>query len=158
MRINHINVVTADMAKSLDFYVGLLGMRVTFEVDLTGEWIDTVAGLVGVSARCVFVQPDGGGGRIELLEYRLPLGANPEANRLANTRGLRHIAIEVDHLDDWYQRIKEAGVYTFSAPVAVPFRIVDGIQKRLFYLHDPDGTIVELCEHLTRKEIDHDPR
>ena len=107
--INHLNIVVADMERSLAFYVGLLGMRMTFETDLTGDWIDTVTGLAGVSARCVFCQPSGGGCRLELLEYRLPPGADPADNRLANTRGLRHLAIEVDDLDAAYERLTGSG-------------------------------------------------
>jgi catechol 2,3-dioxygenase-like lactoylglutathione lyase family enzyme len=43
MHVNHVNVVVADMERSLAFYVGLLGMRVTFETHLTGDWIDEVS-------------------------------------------------------------------------------------------------------------------
>jgi glyoxylase I family protein len=134
MHVNHVNVVVADMERSLAFYVGLLGMRVTFETHLTGDWIDEVVGLTGVSARCVFCQPEGGG------------------NALANTHGLRHVALEVDDLNAWYAKLTAAGVEAVSPPVTVPFRIVDGIQKRLCYLRDPDGVIIELCEHLSVKE------
>lgn len=146
--VNHLNIVVADMERSLAFYVGLLGMRPTFEVNLTGDWIDAVAGLTGVSARCVFVQPKGGGARFELLQYVAPPGEDPAANRLANTGGLRHVALEVEGLDAWHARLRDAGVEFLSPPVTVPFSIVDGIRKRLCYCRDPDGVIVELCEHL----------
>jgi glyoxylase I family protein len=147
MHVNHLNIVVADMERSLAFYVGLLGMRVTFETELVGDWISEVVGLSGAVARCVFCQPEGGGARLELLEYRRPAGVAFPENRLANTLGLRHFALEVDDLDAWYTRLTAAGVEAVSAPVTVPFRIVDGIQKRLCYLRDPDGVIVELCEH-----------
>src|SRR5215468_4734456 len=103
MRVNHLNIVVADMERSLAFYVGLLGMRITFETDLAGEWIDTVTGLSGVSARCIFCQPSGGGARFELLEYRLPPGVLFPENALAHTQGLRHVALEVNDLDETYQ-------------------------------------------------------
>jgi catechol 2,3-dioxygenase-like lactoylglutathione lyase family enzyme len=147
MRVNHLNIVVKDMERSLAFYVGLLGMRVTFETELVGEWIDRVVGLPGVHARCVFVQPDGGGCRLELLQYSLPAGAECPANSIANTPGLRHFALDVDHLDATFQRLTAVGVTALSPPVTVPFRLIDGIQKRLCYLQDPDGVIVEICEH-----------
>lgn len=153
MRVNHLNIVVSDMERSLAFYVNLLGMRITFETELTGEWIDTVVGLKGAFARCVFVQPTGGGCRIELLEYKTPLGSSAGINTIANTLGLRHLALDVDNLDATYERLTAAGVPAISSPVTVPFRIVDGIQKRLCYLQDPDGVIVEICEHLTVKDI-----
>jgi catechol 2,3-dioxygenase-like lactoylglutathione lyase family enzyme len=58
----------------------------------------------------------------------------------------------VDDLNAWYAKLTAAGVEAVSPPVTVPFRIVDGIQKRLCYLRDPDGVIIELCEHLSVKE------
>ena len=147
MRVNHLNIVASDMDTSLAFYVGLLGMRVTFETELFGDWIDLVTGLPDVRARCVFVMPDGGGCRLELLQYIMPEGASFPENALANTQGLRHFALDVDDLDTTYARLVGAGVATLSPPVTVPFRLMDNIQKRLCYLRDPDGVIVELCEH-----------
>lgn len=146
MRVNHLNIVTGSMERSLAFYVGLLEMRVTFRVDLEGEWIERVTGLPGATAHCVFVSPSGGGCRFELLEYRTPRGEAIPANALPQTIGLRHFALEVEDLDAIYARVAAAGFTPISALVTVPFMLVDGIQKRLCYLHDPDGVIVELCD------------
>ena len=148
MTVNHLNIVVGDMERALAFYVGLLGMRQTFNIQLEGEWIEQVVGLAGARAHCVFVVPEGGGCRLELLQYVVPAGEMLSATSLANTQGLRHFALEVDSLDDCYERLLAAGINFISPPITVPFRIVDGIQKRLCYCHDPDGVIVELCEHL----------
>lgn len=146
MRVDHVNIVVADMERSLTFYVGLLGMQVTFEAELTGDWIETVTGLPGVSARCVFCRPSGGGARFELLHYRTPPGAARAADSVANTPGLRHVALEVDDLDGLHARLLAAGVPFISGPVAVPFSL-PGVRKRLCYLRDPDGALVELAEY-----------
>jgi glyoxylase I family protein len=148
MSVNHLNLVVADMERSLGFYVGLLSMRQTFEVVLEGAWIETVVGLPGARAHCVFVQPAGGGCRLELLQYLEPRGLALPENSLSNTLGIRHFALDVTDLDAEYARLAESGVPFVSPPVTVPFRLVDGIQKRLCYCHDPDGVIVELCEHV----------
>ncbi len=147
MRVNHINIVVADMERSLAFYVGLLGMRVTFEAELTGEWIETVSGLPGATARCVFCQPSGGGTRFELLHYQTPPGQALPENALANTRGLRHVALEVDDLDALCARLQAANTLFVSPPVPVPFSVM-GIRKRLCYLRDPDGALVEIAEYV----------
>ena len=147
MRINHVNIVVSDMARSLEFYVGMLGLRVVFECELEGPWIETVAGLPGASARCVFVQPSGGGVRIELLEYRAPVGESLAADGLANTMGLRHYAFEVDDLDALYVSLRDRGVPFVSPPVTVPFMVVGNIRKRLCYLHDPDGALLEIADY-----------
>ena len=146
MRVNHVNIVVREMERSLTFYVGLLGMRVTFEAELVGEWIETVADLPGVSARCVFCQPVGGGTRFELLEYRIPTGLAVLGDSLANTLGLRHVALEVDDLDALYTRLVSGGVEFVSPPVLVPFSVA-GVRKRLCYLRDPDGALVEIAEY-----------
>jgi glyoxylase I family protein len=148
MTINHLNIVVTDMERSLAFYVGLLGMRQTFEIALQGAWIEEVTGCQDAQAHCVFVMPSGGGCRLELLQYVTPEGAALLPNKHANTPGLRHFALEVDDLDAWYEKLRAAGVAFLSPPVTVPFRIVEGIQKRLCYCHDPDGVIVEFCAHL----------
>jgi glyoxylase I family protein len=149
MTLNHLNIVVSDMDKSLAFYVDVLKMRVTFDILLEGEWIETVVGLPGARAKCVFLVPDGGatnGGRLELLQYLKPEGSALPQNSLANTVGLRHLALEVDDIERWHQQLTQAGVVFFSEPVSVPFTLA-GMQKRLCYLHDPDGVIIEICDY-----------
>jgi glyoxylase I family protein len=145
-RLDHVNIVVADLERSLAFYVGHLGMEQTFAADLTGEWIATLSGLPEASARCAFCTMPGGGTRLELLEYRMPSGADLAENSLPHTRGVRHLALEVDDLDAWYARLSEAGIHFVSTPVAVPF-VVGGNRKRLCYCHDPDGVLVELASY-----------
>jgi catechol 2,3-dioxygenase-like lactoylglutathione lyase family enzyme len=95
----------------------------------------------------VFCQPPGGGARFELLQYVWPAGEAAPSASLPNTRGLRHIAFEVDDLDETYARLSEAGVRFVSPPVAVPFGVAGAIRKRLCYCHDPDGVIVEFADY-----------
>ena len=147
MTINHINIVVKCMDASLRFYVGILGMRETFRCELEGGWIDTVTGLSGAKASCVFVQPVGGGCRIELLQYHSPTSDDLAANSQPNTCGIRHFALDVQDLDELIEQLKVNGTPVFSDPVTVPFRIVDNIQKRLCYTLDPDGVIVEFSQH-----------
>lgn len=144
--VDHVNVVVSDMERSLRFYVGALGMEQTFSGELTGEWIEQVSGLAGVSALCAFCQPSGGGTRVELLQYRAPNGAKLPDNALANTLGVRHFALEVDDIAAWHERLAKAGVQFVSPPVRVPFP-VRGACKRLCYLRDPDGTLIELASY-----------
>jgi catechol 2,3-dioxygenase-like lactoylglutathione lyase family enzyme len=148
LRVNHVNIVVADMERSLAFYVGLLGMRATFEVELEGAWIEQVTGLVGVSARCVFCQPPGGGVRFELLEYRRPAGESGRAaDSVPSTVGLRHVAFEVEDVAAEYERLTAAGVRFVSPPITVPFGVAGDIRKRLCYALDPDGVLVEFADY-----------
>ncbi len=147
MRIDHINVVVSDMERALGFYVDVLGLRRGFEVTLEGDWIGTVTGLDGARARCVFVEPEDGSTRIELLQYETPEGTPVAANVAPNTPGLRHAAFVVDDLNVFLARLEAAGVALVSAPVEVPFAVGSMGRKRLCYFHDPDGTLLEAAAY-----------
>ena len=147
--IDHINIVVADLERSVAFYTEVLGFRKTQEVFMEGEWIESIVGLRGVTGRVAFVEPAGGGLRIELLQYVAPEGVQLEVNSVANTRGLRHLAFRVTGIEAMAARLRAAGVTLFSDPVLVPGGIVTFAagEKRLLYFLDPDGVILELAEY-----------
>ncbi len=149
--IDHLNIVVADMARSLAFYCGVLGFTKTKEAHLEGEWIEKIVRLRGVKAHAVFVEAPGGGPRIELLHYHSPEGVAVPENDKANTRGLRHFALRVDDIFAVTATLRAAGVEVWGVPTAVPGGVVKfdegGGGKTLVYLLDPDGVIVELAEY-----------
>jgi len=148
--IDHLNIVVADLARSLRFYTELLGFQQTKEAWLEGEWIERIVGLKGVRARAVFIVPPGGEPRIELLHYAAPVGQSLPENSRANTLGLRHFALRVDDIDGVVAKLTAAGVAVWGVPTEVPGGVVKfdtGSTKRLVYLLDPDGVIVELAEY-----------
>jgi len=147
--IDHLNIVVADLPKSVAFYTELLGFRLTKEARFEGEWIDRIVGLHGVKGRVAYVVAPAGEPRIELLCYDSPQGEAPEANRQANTRGLRHLALRVADIHAMTAKLRAAGVEVFSDPVQVPQGIVEHEQgaKTLVYFLDPDGVILELAEY-----------
>jgi glyoxylase I family protein len=146
MRLDHVNIVVAEMARAEQFYGGVLGLRRGFECQLEGDWIERVTGLPGARAHCVFYEPVGEG-RVELLQYLTPQGEPLPLNRLPHTPGLRHVAFAVDDLDALCERLREAGVALVSPPVEVPFRVANAGRKRLCYFHDPDGVLLEVAEY-----------
>ncbi|HWA08666.1 MAG TPA: VOC family protein [Opitutaceae bacterium] len=147
--IDHINIVVADLARSVDFYTRVLGFTKAKEAYLEGEWIDRIVGLRGVRARVVYVVAPAGEPRLELLCYENPKGATFTANAHPNTAGLRHLALRVRDLAGMTARLKTAGVKFFSEPVRVPDGVVqhDAGTKTLVYCTDPDGVILELTEY-----------
>jgi catechol 2,3-dioxygenase-like lactoylglutathione lyase family enzyme len=148
--IDHLNIVVADLGRSLRFYTELLGFRQTKEAWLEGEWIERIVGLKGVRARAVFIVPPGGEPRIELLHYAAPAGLSLPENSRANTLGLRHFALRVDDIHAMVAKLAAAGVDVRGDPTPVPDGVVQfdtGSTKRLVYLLDPDGVIVELAEY-----------
>lgn len=147
--IDHLNIVVADLARSVRFYTEVLGFRKTHDVVMTGEWIEQIIGLKGVEGWVAFVEPPDGALRIELLEYRTPAGTALPANSRANTLGVRHIAFRVDDIRAMAAKLRAAGVTLFSDPVKVPPGVVKFAagDKSLCYFLDPDGVILELCEY-----------
>jgi catechol 2,3-dioxygenase-like lactoylglutathione lyase family enzyme len=147
--IDHINIVVADLERSVRFYCDVLGFRKTHDVYMEGDWIEQIIGLRGVQGLVAFVEPPGGGVRIELLEYRAPVGVALPENSRPNTRGLRHIAFRVEHIGAMAARLRAAGVTLFSDPVRVPGGVVKFAagDKSLLYFLDPDGVVLELAEY-----------
>jgi catechol 2,3-dioxygenase-like lactoylglutathione lyase family enzyme len=147
--IDHINIVVADLARSVKFYTEVLGFKKTHDVTMEGDWIEQIIGLRGVKGLVAFVEAPGGGMRIELLEYKAPPGVALPENSRANTRGLRHIAFRVENIGAMAAKLRAAGVTLFSDPVKVPQGVVKFAagDKTLLYFLDPDGVILELAEY-----------
>ena len=146
-RIDHLNVVVTDMDRSIAFYTEALGLSRGFETVLEGGWIETVTGLPGARARCVFMEAEPGGARLELLQYLTPAGEALAPNRVPNTPGIRHVAFVVEDIDALHARLRERGCAPVGPPVEVPFQVGTQGKKRLFYFHDPDGTLLEAAEY-----------
>ena len=148
--VDHINLVVADLARSVRFYTEVLGFVKTADVHMKGAWIEEIIGLEGVEGLVAFVElPGGGGPRIELLQYVAPAGVVLSENSRANTHGLRHLAFRVEDIAGMAARLRAAGVKLFSDPVTVPRGVVNFAagDKTLVYFLDPDGVILELAEY-----------
>ena len=147
--VDHINIVVSDMDRSVRFYRDLLGLEVTREAHLEGDWIESIVGLKDVHADVVYLEPEGGGMRIELLRYHSPQGQALPANAQPNTVGLRHIAFRVTDIQAVCERLQKAGVELIGSPVKVPGKVVkhDAGDKVLCYFRDPDGVLLELAEY-----------
>lgn len=151
MKIDHVNVVVTDMDRSVAFYTRL-GLRPGMDTFISGAWI---ANLVGVqdenlNARVVFMEPDDGSARLELIQYIVPPGVDVPANSQPNTVGVRHFALVVENIHEAYENLSHAGVTFFSPPQEVTGNkeVAARIgRKQLVYLLDPDGTIVELAQY-----------
>lgn len=147
MQVDHINLVVRDLDGAVAFYTEVLGLEVTMRAKLEGEWIDSIAGLEGVVADCVYLQPPAGGPRIELLRFQYPESDSQDPH-LPNAAGFRHVAFRVEDIEAAYQALREKGVIFQSPPVAVPEEVVKhgSGRKRLCYFHDPEGNLLEIAE------------
>lgn len=151
-QIDHVNLVVKDLPAMMAFYRDGLGLKVTKQATISGEWIARVVGLeegADVEADVVYLELPTGP-RIELIHYRRPRGTSPDALGEPNTLGLRHLAFKVDDIDAAVTTMRTRGVNFFSEVQRVPDAQVTyagGIRKRLVYFHDPEGNLLELCEY-----------
>jgi len=148
-RIDHVNLVVRDLDAMTAFYRDVLGFRVTKQVTISGDWIAAVVGLEDVLADVVYLDPPQGP-RVELICYRRPAGLHPQGQSLANTPGLRHLALRVTDIDNAVDRLHRAKIATRSPVATVPQMQVTyagGVSKRLVYFQDPEGNLLELCEY-----------
>jgi catechol 2,3-dioxygenase-like lactoylglutathione lyase family enzyme len=145
-RLDHVNIVVADMEAMIRFYRDLLGLQLAKQATISGPWISAVTGLAEVTADVAFLQPPGGSG-IELIRYRTPAGADA-AGGAPNATGIRHIALRVRDIDQLVRAMAAGGVAFFSPVQDVPGTQVDYAQehKRLVYCRDPEGNLLEFCE------------
>jgi len=149
--IDHINIVVKDLEGMIRFYRDVLGLKVTKQVTISGEWVDRTVGLTGAKGDVVYLDLPTGP-RIELIRYLSPPGAHPVGLDRSNTAGLRHMAFRVDEIDAAVARLRDAGVQFLSDVQLVPDSQVTyagGVRKRLVYFRDPEGNLLELCEYKT---------
>lgn len=147
MKIDHLNIVVADLERAAYFYETVFGMKRGFAATLEGGWIEKVTGLAGARAQCLFMETPTGGARLELIRYDAPAGLEFWQNGKPNTMGLRHLAFEVADIKATLEKVREFGIDPISEPVEVPFKVANLGRKWLAYFHDLDGTLIEAASY-----------
>ena len=123
-RVHHVAIICSDYEKSKHFYSEVLGLKIVQEVYREERQSYKLDLEVGNQYQ------------IELFSFPDPPArpSHPEA------AGLRHLAFEVDALDEAVFHIKEFGV------AIEPIRIDELTGKRFTFFADPDGLPLELYE------------
>ena len=136
--LHHISIVSADAARTVDFYTRVLGLRLvkqTVNFDDTAHYHLYFGDELG--------RP---GSAVTFFEW-------PGAQRGApGVGGTHHFALTVadrDQLLRWKRRLTDLGVHV-NGPL-------DRHYFTSLYLHDPDGTIVELATRGPGWAIDESP-
>jgi catechol 2,3-dioxygenase-like lactoylglutathione lyase family enzyme len=148
-RIDHVNIVVADLERMVEFYTALLGLTETKRVTISGDWVAATVGLKDVHADVVYLElPEGP--RIELIRYNKPTMDRPANIDKPQSPGLRHLAFTVSDIEALVAKLQARGVRFFSAVQTVPSTQVtyaNDVRKRLVYFQDPEGNLLELCEY-----------
>src|ERR1700744_6164717 len=123
-RVHHIAVICSDYERSKRFYTEVLGLKIVREVfraERNSYKLDLeVNGLY----------------QIELFSFPNPPArpSRPEAT------GLRHLAFEVDNIEEAIAEVSKRGVQTEA------IRIDEHTGKRFTFFSDPDGLPIEFYE------------
>jgi glyoxylase I family protein len=123
-RIHHVAIICSDYEKSKHFYSVILGLKILQEVyrkERNSYKLDLEVGNQY---------------QVELFSFPNP-PARPSRPEAA---GLRHLAFEVDNVDDAVSEIKNFGVDV------EPVRIDEFTGKRFTFFADPDGLPIEFYE------------
>ena len=148
--INHIALVCADMARTVDFYTGVLGMPLIKSLDLPdgmGQHFFFDAGNGDCVAFFWFTQaPDPEPGTVP--------AALPGLGDIVTAVGsMNHLAFHVpaEKFDEYRKRLIEKGVKVGpvlnhdESPRQVAAKLHPGVYVRSFYFTDPDGILLEFA-------------
>lgn len=123
-RIHHISIICSDYERSKAFYTGVLGLKIvreTFRKERQSFKLD-------LSLNGVYI--------VELFSFPSP----PQRPSGPEATGLRHLAFEVDDLDNTIEILKKRNI------VAEPIRTDETTNKRFTFFADPDDLPIELYE------------
>lgn len=123
-KLHHIAIICSDYEKSKAFYTSVLGLEIkneiyrserkSYKLDLclNGEYL------------------------IKLFSFPDPpkRPTHPEAS------GLRHIAFEVENIEEYVEQLKDRGVSV------EPIRIDEFTNKKFTFMPDPDNLPIEIYE------------
>ncbi len=128
-KIDHIGIAVKDLAQSLKFYEGILGLKAEGE-EVVAEQKVKVAFLPT------------GDSELELLESTEPDG--PIAKFIEKKgEGIQHVALRVDDIEAALARCKEAGIKLIDE---TPRYGAGGAKIAFLHPKSTGGILLELCE------------
>ena len=149
--INHVALVCADMARTVDFYSGVLGMPLIKSLDLPGDMGQHFFFDAGNGDCIAFFwfrdAPDGVPG------ISAPAAIPGIGEFLSATGSLNHIALHVpaEKFDEYREKLKAKGVRVGpvlnhdDSPMQASATVHPGVYVRSFYFLDPDGITLEFA-------------
>ncbi len=140
-KLDHISIVVSDLERAKAFFTQF-GFSVKDEARLAGEWLSALIGLENVHARYAQLSSLASTTNLELIQYISPPSERDPQMSKANQIGFRHIAFEVDNIDEVVQALKSKGIEFLS-----PIQTYGKTGKKIVYLLGPDGIILELAQY-----------
>jgi glyoxylase I family protein len=130
-----------DVEKSSLFWRDRLGFKEILNAELSGEFASQITGIEGTDTH--FAILGGSGPSIELVRYRGPEDRQHLRPRPSDVGSL-HVALVVDTIDAVLADVAAFGRHAPGSAQTVPDGPFAGTS--FVYMHDPDGTVVELIQ------------
>lgn len=140
-KMDHVGINVENLEAAKEFFLNI-GLEVKWEADLGGELVERVIGLKNVSDRAVMLQTPDGRAAIELVQFYSPLDGKGIQRSFANTLGIRHIAFQVEDVEEVVAKLKTKGVDLVGEIVTFENAYKD------CFVRGPEGIIVELAEKI----------
>lgn len=135
------------LAQSSQFQLHHVTLSVN-DVDRVSKWYADILGFT-ISDRFALTRPDGSKiqvARVEIPGLRMNISqfeVSVPSDRNEERQGWRHIAFQVNSVDENYQRLRDRGVQFISEPFTY-----NPPGYRIAFFRDPEGNILELYQEL----------
>jgi catechol 2,3-dioxygenase-like lactoylglutathione lyase family enzyme len=138
-RLDHVSLRTADIARSIDFYVGVLGLPIRASGVIRDGGSETLTAQHSIP----FADLDLGDGQtVELLQLETSESNEPIDRPFP---GRAHVSFVTPDVHAAYRAVADAGAPT-SAPPTVLTEPGFWYGCTAFYARDPDGHTIEFIE------------
>jgi catechol 2,3-dioxygenase-like lactoylglutathione lyase family enzyme len=165
--VNHLALVCRDMARTVAFYEGVLGMPLVKTIELP----------VGLGQHFFF--DCGGGDHLAFFWFpdapepapgvSMPVGRPDQGSLTSAIGSMNHVSFDVDpdRMEDYRDRLRAAGVPTTDianhddSEYGISLEMNDDVFLRSIYFQDPDGILLEFAawtRALRPDEHAHEPR
>src|SRR5690349_7679546 len=148
--INHLALVSSDMARTVDFYTNVMGMPLVKTIEIPGGAQHFFFDCGNGDSLAFFWFPEAPPAAPGIAMA----GALPGSGRIVSAHGsMNHVAFDVpvERFDEYVQKLRDKGVAT-SAVVnqddserTVSETVHPGVFVRSVYFRDPDGVLLELA-------------
>ena len=148
--INHLALVSSDMARTVDFYTNVLGMPLIKTLEIPGGAQHFFFDCGNGDSLAFFWFPDAPPAAPGIAAA----GEMPGGGSIVSAHGsMNHVAFDVpvDRFDEYVQKLKDKGVAV--SPVlnhddserTVAAEMHEGVFVRSVYFRDPDGVLLEFA-------------
>jgi catechol 2,3-dioxygenase-like lactoylglutathione lyase family enzyme len=135
--IEHMGLSVSDLDRSVEFYCGLLGLKLARRLEFTSDSrIGEINGMPSSWARIAHLESDKA--MLELFEYLKPRGKPIPAGARQADNGYIHIGLASSDVRADYARLKQRGVEFLGEPVELRPNVW------VVYFRGPDGEVCEL--------------